>query len=148
MASQSSRWRHTDEVLYEQEPPKPEEPRFLNMMGLYPAWHAKASCLQMEDTLFFGASEPDVRPPYTLGEIKQARTLCAACPVIRECLVDALRNREQYGVWAGSTSKQRREMLGRIDSGDSGFGEEVEAHVTKLEAKHRLHVDIKGVIRE
>src|SRR4051794_18606593 len=40
------------------------------MWDLYPDWHKDAACLGSEDKLFFGASEPDIRPPYNLGDIK------------------------------------------------------------------------------
>ena len=87
------------------------------MWELYPDWHKDAACLGSEDKLFFGASEPDIRPPYNLGDIKKAKTLCGGCPVSALCLRTALENREEYGVWAGTTRKQRKKMLHAIDAG-------------------------------
>lgn len=140
MGGMSSRsWKHPDWVVYEDEPAPREEPlEFLNMANLYPEWHLRASCNDTSDSLFFGSNEPDMRPPYTLGEIKRARSLCADCPVFRDCLRSSLENREAFGVWAGSTSKQRRKMLGRIDAGESTINDEVEHHVVLMGTK--LHV--------
>jgi len=87
------------------------------MWDLYPDWHRDAACLGQADQLFFGASEPDIRPPYNLGDIKKAKTLCGGCPVSALCLRTALENREEYGVWAGTTRKQRKKMLHAIDAG-------------------------------
>lgn len=40
-----------------------------------------------------------------------ARKVCAECPVRTACLATALARREQWGIWAGTTGKQRREVL-------------------------------------
>lgn len=112
-------WKPVDSVLYEDpEPPAEEEARYLNVASLYPDWHIKANCLGTEDAIFFGASDPETRPPYTLGEIKKAKNLCATCPVAAICLRAALINREEYGVWAGTTRKARKKMLAAIDAGE------------------------------
>jgi WhiB family redox-sensing transcriptional regulator len=87
------------------------------LYDLYPGWHRDALCVGERDELFFGASEPDIRPPYNLADIKRAKAMCGGCPVAAACLRSALQNREEYGVWAGTTRKQRRKMLAAIDSG-------------------------------
>lgn len=43
----------------------------------------------------------------------RATVLCAGCPVINQCLTYALDNREEDGVWGGTTPKQRRNLLRR-----------------------------------
>lgn len=35
------------------------------------------------------------------GEIERAKTLCASCPIRRECLAAALQRQEPWGVWGG-----------------------------------------------
>ncbi len=40
-----------------------------------------------------------------------AKEICRKCPVIAECLADALDNRIEYGVWGGMTERERRAML-------------------------------------
>lgn len=86
----------------------------------------------MDDTLFFGASDPNTRPPYTLPEIRAARKICASCPVARTCLETSLTNADAYGVFAGSTSSNRAEMLKRIRAGITTMEDEVANFITWL----------------
>ncbi|MEU9444473.1 WhiB family transcriptional regulator [Streptomyces sp. NPDC048304] len=44
---------------------------------------------------------------------KRAKAVCLGCPVRTECLVDALDNREEWGVWGGMTERERRTLLRR-----------------------------------
>ncbi len=44
---------------------------------------------------------------------QQAKLICTGCPVIAECLADALDNRTEFGVWGGMTERERRAMLRR-----------------------------------
>lgn len=44
---------------------------------------------------------------------QQAKVICQRCPVIAECLADALDNQTQYGVWGGMTERERRALLRR-----------------------------------
>nr|WP_219106602.1 WhiB family transcriptional regulator [Austwickia sp. TVS 96-490-7B] len=44
---------------------------------------------------------------------QQAKQICQRCPVIAECLADALDNRTEFGVWGGMTERERRAMLRR-----------------------------------
>ena len=124
-----------------------EVPRFKNVAKLYPDWHEKAACQGTDDSLFFGSSDETIRPPYTLAEISNARRMCADCPVARECLTSALEHREEYGVWAGSTRRQRKAILIRVKTGETTLPEEVEEHVTRLGRVH-IKVTIEGVVRE
>src|SRR5699024_272926 len=72
-------------------------------------WTLRALCAQRSpDALFVrGAAQ------------QQARASCFACPVRLECLVDALDNRIQYGVWGGMTERERRALLRRAPSVES-----------------------------
>ncbi|AKU18153.1 WhiB family transcriptional regulator [Luteipulveratus mongoliensis] len=42
-----------------------------------------------------------------------AKIVCQRCPVVAECLADALDNRTEYGVWGGMTERERRALLRR-----------------------------------
>lgn len=66
-------------------------------------WTLRAACAKRSpDDLFVqGAAQ------------RQAREVCFDCPVRLECLVDALDNRIQYGVWGGMTERERRALLRR-----------------------------------
>lgn len=37
--------------------------------------------------------------------------MCRQCPVVTECLADALDNRIEFGVWGGMTERQRRKLI-------------------------------------
>jgi WhiB family transcriptional regulator, redox-sensing transcriptional regulator len=65
------------------------------------AWVSKARCRSTDfDELFVrGAAQ------------KKAAVICRNCPVIAECLADALDNQMEFGVWGGMTERQRRELL-------------------------------------
>jgi WhiB family transcriptional regulator, redox-sensing transcriptional regulator len=64
-------------------------------------WAARGLCRVGEpDALFVqGAAQ------------QQAKQICQRCPVIAECLADALDNRTEFGVWGGRTERERRAML-------------------------------------
>ena len=65
------------------------------------AWASKARCRATDaDELFVrGASQ------------RKATAICRQCPVLTECLADALDNHEKFGVWGGMTERQRRALL-------------------------------------
>lgn len=44
------------------------------------------------------------------SEVAKARELCTGCPVRRDCLTDALRRGESWGVWGGFTAAERKRM--------------------------------------
>ncbi|QSB07139.1 WhiB family transcriptional regulator [Natronoglycomyces albus] len=47
----------------------------------------------------------------TAASMRYARALCAGCPVVAECLETALTTGEDYGIWGGLTSPERRQIL-------------------------------------
>lgn len=94
-----------------------EKPRYRSVSSLMPTWHTEAECRTTQKSVFFGSSSPDERPAYTLSSIRKARGICATCPVFAECLTHAVRQREDYGLWAGTTMRQRRELFRLIDKG-------------------------------
>lgn len=69
-------------------------------------WTPLAACRKTEpDALFVqGAAQ------------QQAKQICLRCPVVAECLADALDNRTEFGVWGGMTERERRAMLRRYPS--------------------------------
>lgn len=77
--------------------------------SIYQSWTAQAACAEQDpDELFVrGAAQ------------RQAREICFRCPVRLECLVDALDNRIQFGVWGGLTERERRALLRRSPSIES-----------------------------
>lgn len=67
------------------------------------AWVSKARCRSTDpDELFVrGAAQ------------RTAAVVCRHCPVVEECLADALDNGMEFGVWGGMTERQRRALLKR-----------------------------------
>jgi len=64
-------------------------------------WAVFAACRDEKSMVFF---------PQTKDEEKRALSICATCPVIEDCLGHALETNERYGVWGGTTEKQRRKL--------------------------------------
>jgi WhiB family redox-sensing transcriptional regulator len=69
-----------------------------------PRWHQDAACRGVGTKVFFPVLVGDP------GPTKEARALCASCPVTAECLQTALANPETIGNWAGTTARGRRAM--------------------------------------
>ncbi len=44
---------------------------------------------------------------------RTAKLVCRGCPVVAECLADALDSRIDFGVWGGMTQRERRALLRR-----------------------------------
>jgi len=63
-------------------------------------WTMRANCLGMADALFCEAKDQ-----------REARKVCADCPVRLDCLVEALDNRIEWGIWGGMTERERRSLL-------------------------------------
>lgn len=64
-----------------------------------PTWFAQAACRGLDPDLFF---------PERGESVRQAKAVCASCPVAAECLATALNNGEKHGIWGGLSEKQRR----------------------------------------
>jgi WhiB family transcriptional regulator, redox-sensing transcriptional regulator len=66
-------------------------------------WQEDALCKEYGPELFF----PDGEKGENALMILQAKDICAVCPVLYECLAEALDNGSE-GVWGGTTLKERR----------------------------------------
>jgi WhiB family redox-sensing transcriptional regulator len=64
---------------------------------------ADAACASVDTELFFAADSDK-------NAIKQAKKVCAGCPVRATCLDEALEIGDQYGVRGGMTAKERRKL--------------------------------------
>ncbi|MFV0425511.1 MAG: WhiB family transcriptional regulator [Beutenbergiaceae bacterium] len=92
------------------------------------SWTASAACAgRSPDELFVqGAAQREVRE------------VCFECPVRLECLVDALDNRIQFGVWGGMTERERRALLRRapaVESWRVSLGDLDREHINELIAQ-------------
>lgn len=79
-------------------------------------WRDRAACLSSDPELFFpiGTTGPAEE------QIKRARRICRDCPVIMECLRNALRTTDQYGIAGGLTEGERRKKRKDIQDGKIG----------------------------
>ena len=64
-------------------------------------WVAKARCRSNNPDDFFvsGAAQ------------RKATVICRGCPVVAECLADALDHHMEFGIWGGLTERQRRALV-------------------------------------
>lgn len=76
-------------------------------------WQEHGSCRTVDPTVFF-------HPQNERGSARRqrdlaAKSVCAGCPVRRECADYAIRAREPYGVWGGLTEEEREAIYATID---------------------------------
>jgi WhiB family redox-sensing transcriptional regulator len=67
----------------------------------YIPWQERARCREYDPEVFF---------PEKGGSSREAKRICAECPVRIECLNYALRRDERYGVWGGMSERERRRL--------------------------------------
>jgi WhiB family transcriptional regulator, redox-sensing transcriptional regulator len=68
-------------------------------------WQRLAACRQTPTRLFFPAGN------FARMEEKQAKAVCAACPVRVPCLAFALEHDEPFGVWGRLSPEERRTLV-------------------------------------
>lgn len=61
-------------------------------------------CSQTDPEMFFPSDT--TREGYTSA--RMAKSICAQCDYAVQCLVSAIMNKEEYGIWGGSTVRERR----------------------------------------
>ena len=66
-----------------------------------PGWWFAGLCAQTDPELFF---------PEKGGSTRAAKAVCAGCPVRAECLGYALAHDERFGVWGGTSERERRRL--------------------------------------
>jgi hypothetical protein len=62
-------------------------------------WITQAACRGLDTDLFY----PEAGEPTAM-----ARAVCDSCPVSIQCLEHAIVNREQHGIWGGTSVRKRR----------------------------------------
>jgi WhiB family redox-sensing transcriptional regulator len=70
---------------------------------LIPAWMDHAECSGVDPDLFFPGRGDDVT-------LRKAKAVCSRCPVKDECLDHALAHGEKWGVWGGTSERERRQL--------------------------------------
>lgn len=69
-------------------------------------WWRMAACRDAEPELFFPISATAA----SRAQVRQAKLICASCPVRPDCLRYALDNRQEQGIWGGLTEEERRRV--------------------------------------
>ena len=64
-------------------------------------WQTHARCAEVDPEIFF---------PERGGSSKAARSVCNVCHVRSQCLEYALNNKEQFGIWGGTSERERRRL--------------------------------------
>lgn len=67
-------------------------------------WMLLAECVDFPPGTFFPADGAGV---------EVAKKICAACVVKEDCLEYAISNKENHGVWGGTSERERRRILKR-----------------------------------
>lgn len=84
--------------------------QFTTIEQFAPDWWAMALCLGRGNDIFFGDDESQ-------ASLREARVHCGDCPAARDCLRHALTTPEEYGIWAGTSARNRAKMVSAIESG-------------------------------
>ena len=93
------------------------------------SWHQRAACKDLSPDIFFPHN-------YNDSSTKEAKEICSSCPVKVECFQDAISN-NVYGIWAGTTEHQRRNIVNNY------YNSEYKV-VTLKEAKYILNSIIRS----
>ncbi len=67
-----------------------------------PEWTLAAACQFVDAEIFF---------PEKGGSTREAKLVCAGCPVTAECLAFALQHQERFGIYGGLSERERRRLL-------------------------------------
>jgi WhiB family redox-sensing transcriptional regulator len=69
--------------------------------GADESWRLEGLCAETDPEAFF---------PEKGGSTRDAKRVCAGCPVRLECLEYALGNDERFGIWGGLSERERRRV--------------------------------------
>ena len=74
-------------------------------------WQTMAACRGHSAAMFFAPTHFERKEARASRE-RQAKAVCAMCPVRKECLDYALRIHEPHGIWGGLSEIERRAITG------------------------------------
>ena len=72
-------------------------------------WQMDAACRGRDTAIFYHPENE--RGPSRVRREREAKSICAACPVLENCRRWALVAREPYGVWGGLSVEERESMV-------------------------------------
>ena len=95
----------------------------------YQPWMDLALCAQTDPEIFF---------PEKGESPRDAKRVCAECPVRTECAAYAVANKERFGVWGGLSAKE----LAKLQERGRYSNDRLKAAVRKLHAAGLLDSEI------
>lgn len=105
--------------------------------ALHPDWQQESKCKGVGSDYFFGREDLNQKNYMNIGQVRRAAKLCDTCPVFRDCISHALLNKEEYGIWAGSTGKVRKNIRAMISRGEVTIPEVIEDYCNGKTEKYR-----------
>lgn len=130
IAKRAARWQPVSILDVAELLPEPEiDPdQLIRLWPEPPWWHAQALCAVADpkktiDPNWFGVEGEDNRPALPEVNVRKAREVCEVCPVAPHCLQWAMEWDERFGVWAGTTGRQRTQLRKALREGDVTMGE-------------------------
>lgn len=97
--------------------PDPEELLYADL------WRKEALCVGQPLTIFFPESAESNLP---------AKRICQECPVRIDCLDYAVATSQDFGIWAGTTSEERKKIRRMVNR-----GKDLEEALIEIETKRR-----------
>lgn len=88
----TARQRHRAEPIWPGNEPNPADPA---------PWMDRGLCKETDPDAFF---------PDKGGSVWDAKKVCRRCEVRAECLDYALGNDERFGIWGGTSERERRKL--------------------------------------
>jgi hypothetical protein len=139
--STERQWIRADLVKTQDTPPSaPEraEPKNYPWAALFPSWHDKARCKDVDkpDDMFFGEDENHNRTSLTITKIREVKAFCMGCPVFTDCLTHALTQPERHGIWAGTSKRTRMRILDLVARGKTTVETVVEDYLSGRERQY------------
>lgn len=71
-------------------------------------WRDSAACRGVKKDFYPASGKNNLR---VRAVVKVALAICKECPVRLNCLNWAIENKEFYGIWGGTTERERRIMI-------------------------------------
>jgi WhiB family redox-sensing transcriptional regulator len=99
-------------------------------------WTQDALCAQTDPEAFF---------PEKGGSTRDAKKVCAQCPVVAQCLEYALRTNQRFGIWGGLSERERRKLQGSKKHRNAGKDVCINGHrFTDENTRHGTYVGRDG----
>lgn len=85
------------------------------------SWRSAAACREQPLEWFFPPEDPSQESSDVISA--EAQGCCESCPVRVRCLFEAIRRREQHGVWGGVTPRGLRRWRQRLAAAGVRFAD-------------------------